>query len=266
MTLLRRFRPRRISLRMFLVALPLIVAFSVLVILLGSREHRRLSFEAAADKARGIAHMTAFGLGPALFFEDSHTINEVVQSAKQNKELAYIVVLDASGRTAAEFNAAAAPRPKAAPAPVPETGYFSPDRETYHIATSVVYGDREVGRLLLGLSLGDALRAAAIFRGKLILIGLGLLLSGLASVFLVSIAITKPLRRVSETARRIALGDMTVRAPVMSLDESGHLAMAFNDGGRARGFPGNPGKPRQASHPGSPDRGRRTASGRSLSP
>lgn len=228
MNLLRLFRPRRIGLRMFLVTAPLIVIFGLIVMVMGSKAHREQSFEAAADKARGIAHMTAFGLGPALFFEDSLTINEVVQSAKQNQELAYIVVLDASGRAVAEFNIAASPHSNAALAAVPETGYFSPDRETYHVAIPVVYGDREVGRLFLGISLRDALRAAAIYRGKLILTGLVMLLLGLAAMFFLGMAITKPLRRVSEAARRIAQGDMTVRAPVTSLDESGHLAMAFN--------------------------------------
>lgn len=222
------FRPRRFGLKMFFVALPIIVTFSVLAVLLGSRERMKQSFEAAADKAQVISRMTIFGLGPALFFEDSHTIEEVVQSAKQNKDLSYIVVLNASGHTVAEFNRSAAPDANG-PAPVvSENGFFSWDEETYHLAAPILYTDRQVGSLYFGLSLHDALRAAAIYRGKLSLVGMGLLISGLAAVFFLSMAITRPLRRVSETAREIARGDMTKRAPVTTVDESGQLAVAFN--------------------------------------
>ncbi len=213
---------------MFFVALPIIMAFSALVILLGSSEHRKQSFEAAADKAHVISHMTTFGLGPALFFEDSSTIEEVIQSAKQNKDLSYIVVLDASGRTVAEFNKSAAPPQDAGFASGMEKGYFSRDGETYHFAAPVIYNDRQLGSLYLGLSFHDALRATAIYRGKLILVGLGLLIVGLAAVYFLSMAITRPLRRVAETAREVARGDMTKRAPVTTFDESGQLAMAFN--------------------------------------
>jgi diguanylate cyclase (GGDEF)-like protein/PAS domain S-box-containing protein len=221
-------RPQRFGLKMFFVALPIIMAFSALVILLGSSERRKQSFETAADKAHVIAHMTTFGLGPALFFEDSHTIEEVVQSAKQNKDLSYIVVLNASGHAVAEFNSLAVPHADAPSAVASENGYFSADDETYHLAAPVLYTDRQVGSLYLGLSLRDALRAAAIYRGKLVLAGLGLLIAGLAAVYFLSMAITKPLRRVSETAREIARGDMTKRAPVSTFDESGQLAVAFN--------------------------------------
>ncbi len=208
--------------------LPIVVTFSALLVVLGSRERRDLSFQAAADKAHGIAHMTVFGLGPALFFEDSPTIEEIVLSAKQNRDLAYIVVMNASGRVVAEFNRVEAPHGAAALTDVSEKGYFSADRETYHFASPVIYEDKQVGRLLFGLSLTDALRAAAVYRVKLILLGLGLLITGMSAAFYLSRAVTKPLRAVSEAAREIAKGDMTKRAPVSGVDESGQLAMAFN--------------------------------------
>lgn len=228
MRLPESLRPKRFGLKVFIFAQPIIVLFSVFVVLLGSRERQKQSFEVAADKARSIARMTAFSLGPALFFEDAGAIDEVIQSAKQNMDLAYIVVLDASGRAIAEFNGSAAPDSKSGPPAARETGYFSPDGETYHFSAPVMVKDRPAGRLLLGLSLREAIRATSVYRSKLILLGLGLMLAGLVAVYFLSMAITKPLGRVSETARQIALGDLTLRAPVTSADESGQLARAFN--------------------------------------
>ncbi len=228
MKLLEAFRPRSFGMRVFIFVQPIIVVFSVFVIILGSRERQKQSFEVAADKARSIARMTVFSLGPPLFFEDPSAIDEVVQSAKQNKDLAYLVVLDASGREVAQFNGALAPDSKSAPDAAQETGYFSSGKETFHIAAPVVVKDRPAGRLLLGLSLREAIRETAIYRSKLMLLGLGLLLSGMAAVYFLSMAITKPLGRVSGIALEIARGDLTLRAPVSSRDESGRLAAAFN--------------------------------------
>ena len=222
-------RPRRFGLKVFIFVLPILVAFSILSTVIGSRERRKQVFEAAEDKTHGIAHMTSFGLGPALFFEDARTIEEVVQSARQNRDLAYLVVLDASGRVVAEFNRTAAPPSDAAPlAAEAHKGHLSPDGQTYHFEIPVAYGDRQLGRLLLGLSLREALQEAADYQRKLILIGLGLLASGMMAVLFLSMAITKPLRRLAETAHEIAQGDMTKRARVSTRDESGHLAVAFN--------------------------------------
>lgn len=220
-------RPKSIGLKVFLVALPIVIAFSVLFVLLGAYERRKQSAAAAETRTRTIARMTAFSLGPALFFEDAQAIDEVVQSARQNRDLAYLVVLNASGRAVAEFNAAAAPETRASPA-AGETGDFSADGAAYHFSVPVVVKDREVGRLFLGLSLEEALREAAVYRGKLFLAGLGLIFTGMASVYFLSMIITRPLRRVSETAREIARGNLALRAPVMNRDESGRMAEAFN--------------------------------------
>ncbi len=222
-------RPRRFGLKVFIFILPILVTFSVLSAVIGSRERLKQAIQFAADKTHGIAHMTAFGLGPALFFEDARTIDEVVQSARQNKDLAYLVVLDGSGRAVAEFNRTAAPLSStaalAADAPI---GRLSPDGETYHFEIPVTYRDRRLGRLLLGLSLRETLQKEVAYQRKLILIGVGLFLSGLVVVLFLSMAITKPLQRLAETASAIAQGDMTKRARVSTRDESGHLAVAFN--------------------------------------
>jgi diguanylate cyclase (GGDEF)-like protein/PAS domain S-box-containing protein len=222
-------RPRRFGLKVFIYVFPIVVVFSVFSIALGSRERLKQSFEAAADKTHGIAHMTSFALGPPLFFEDAPSIEEVVQSAKQNSDLAYLVVLDASGRAVAEFNRSAAPPLYSIiVGPDSHMGQFSPDGTMYHFMIPVTYRNQGVGKLLLGLSLRDVLQAAAVYNLKLIMVGMGLLVSGLAAVLFLSMAITKPLRRVSEVAREIARGDMSKRAPVTTLDESGQLAEDFN--------------------------------------
>ncbi len=228
MNLFQTLKLRKFNQKVFAVAVPIIMIFSAAVVILGSSERRRQSLRAAEDGALTIARMTAFSLGPALFFEDSRTIEEVVQNAKQNKDLAYLLISDASGRSAAEYNRIAAPDSKSVPRAGLSSGYFVMNEEMYHFTFPIVFEGKDVGRLMFGLSLHEALREAAAHRGKLILLGLALLVSGIVAVYFTSAAITKPLRRVSEAARAIALGDMSRRVPITTADESGQLAAAFN--------------------------------------
>lgn len=55
------------------------------------------------------------------------------------------------------------------------------------------------------------------------------LLFGLLAAWLLSGWLTKPLRRLSQTARQIASGDLSCRADVQTRDEIGGLARDFND-------------------------------------
>ncbi|MHB8095623.1 MAG: CHASE sensor domain-containing protein, partial [Candidatus Aminicenantales bacterium] len=96
-------RPRRISSRVFLVVVPLILAMSLLIIIQGPKEFGKQAFADAEAKATSISRVVAFSLVPALFFEDEKTIEGIILSARQNKDLAYLVVVDASGREVAAF-------------------------------------------------------------------------------------------------------------------------------------------------------------------
>lgn len=70
--------------------------------------------------------------------------------------------------------------------------------------------------------ISDALRAGLLYGG---LVALG----GTLAVHAISRRITRPLRRVSEAAARVAGGDYSAEVPVTSSDEVGLLSDAFNE-------------------------------------
>ena len=63
---------------------------------------------------------------------------------------------------------------------------------------------------------------------KLIIIGLGGGTTLLLVVYLLSIKITKPILAITQAAENIAAGETGVRAPVLTQDEIGSLAITFN--------------------------------------
>jgi twitching motility protein PilJ len=77
---------------------------------------------------------------------------------------------------------------------------------------------------LLDERVSSSRRHMATFLGGGILIAL---LAGVFAYFTI-IAVTRPLRKLSDTAQKIAAGDKTARAQVLTRDEIGELAMQFD--------------------------------------
>ena len=225
MNLLNLLRPRRIGVKLFLVFTPLILVLSFVIAIIGPNQNKRQALAAVADKSVSISGMIAYSLGPALYFEDLPTVQEVILSAEQNKDLAYIVVLDASGKEVASFQKDRAPELYPL---LLKNGRISSDGKLYQQVVPIAYKDKEIGRLYLGLSLAGVLQQIEAIRNRLIAVGSAIFVLGIAAVLFMSFLITGPLWRVSETAKKIAQGDMSLRAQVQTFDEVGHLAMAFN--------------------------------------
>jgi twitching motility protein PilJ len=73
-------------------------------------------------------------------------------------------------------------------------------------------------------------RVSSSRRHMLTFLGGGMLLALVAAVFayFTIIAVTRPLRKLSDTAQKIAAGDKTARAQIVTRDEIGELAMQFD--------------------------------------
>ena len=82
-------------LRLLVVVLVSLAAGAIVVFL--PQHERRQALEATAQRARTVAQMTAFAIGPAVEFGDWQTVEETIAAARQNPDLAYLAVLDGEG-------------------------------------------------------------------------------------------------------------------------------------------------------------------------
>jgi diguanylate cyclase (GGDEF)-like protein/PAS domain S-box-containing protein len=217
--------PRRISTKLILVLMPLVLAFSLLIVLLGPRYFRIQAIRDLEDKSLGIAEITAYSLAPALYLNDRPTIDEVISNARKNTDLDYLVISDSTNKPTASYGLEAAVRSRYLEI---ERAGISADGLVYGVKVPVIYNDRKLGDLHLGFSMKRVYEFIGNLKRTLALVGLAFFVIGLAAVFLISNAITGPLRRMAQTAGRIVEGDLTRRADVSSRDETGELARSFN--------------------------------------
>jgi signal transduction histidine kinase len=191
---------------------------------------RKLEQEAlalSAHKAETLAQLTAFTIHPALYFEDRAALEEALSGARGDKDVAYVVVIDGSGRPIAEF------RPeRATPGALTRRaagGAVSPRRDLFEVMTPILDQGRELARLYIGISLDRLNREILRTRIAMGMTSLLIFAAGLAAVLLISSFLTQPLRQVAASARNIAAGNLDQNVPVGSSDEVGQLASSFND-------------------------------------
>lgn len=102
------------------------------------------------------------------------------------------------------------------------------DSETVH-ATPLQGGDHTLlGVLAIGSSRRDQVALTRFIRWTGISAAAGALLIGLIVGAWATARVTRPVRRLSDSAREVAAGNWTVHANVESKDEIGDLARAFN--------------------------------------
>ena len=183
---------------------------------------RKLEDEAIAlvsHKAETLAQLTAFTIHPAIYFQDRAALDEALSGTRRDKDVAYVLVTDAAGRTLTAFH------------PERATGRsgVSADRTLYEVATPIRDGDRELARLHIGMSLARVHREVTEMRVAIGILSALILAVGLTGVLLISNVLTRPLRDVAAGAGRIAAGDLDARVPAGRGDEIGRLATAFND-------------------------------------
>ncbi|MFM7909015.1 MAG: histidine kinase dimerization/phospho-acceptor domain-containing protein, partial [Microcystis sp.] len=82
--------------------------------------------------------------------------------------------------------------------------------------------------LVAEINQSDTIEQVKKLTEKLIIIGLGGGTTLLLVVYLLSIKITKPILAITQAAENIAAGETGVRAPVLTQDEIGSLAITFN--------------------------------------
>ena len=183
-------------------------------------------FKAITQKALSISEMTAYSISPAIVFDDRKGAEEALQSARQNKDLVYMVVVDDSGRIFAEYNKDEAE--KVDYRTLCRHDQIEEGELVYKTVTPIMQHGRQIGSLYTGISLEAVTLNVQQSQSTFALVSLVIFLAGMAATFGITALMTKRLRRMVDTVEKIAEGDMQQRASVSSHDEVGNLATSFN--------------------------------------
>jgi signal transduction histidine kinase len=103
------------------------------------------------------------------------------------------------------------------------------DEDILATAVPVVHRGERVGAVRITQSVAAVDRAINRSRAGLILIGVLVLVAGMAAAVFIASQVAGPLRRLEAAAESITAGQLDVRAPVEGSDEQRSLARAFNE-------------------------------------
>lgn len=195
------------------------------------------------DEAHALSLMAALSVAPGLAVGDPSSVYQALVAIKENPDLAYVVIFDgANDQPFAVYNVQLAehhrfrnvameqrdaPRRQGA-VPQRVLGGFTDGGRIYQTQVPIFDQGRQVGRMFLGLSTDRLNREVEINRTIVATVAFAIFVIGILSALAIAGAITRPLRSIAETTKRIAGGDLGQRARVKGRDEVAQLARSFN--------------------------------------
>ncbi|MBK5260370.1 MAG: EAL domain-containing protein [Thermoanaerobaculia bacterium] len=202
-------------------------------------------FEAArrslVDEGYSIAKMASISVAPGLESKSQSSVFQALTALRENSGIAYIVVLDDRQQLFAQFNQPLADfhnykkiemqaRGTADPRNALQTvAGFSSDKEIFQIHTPAGERGSIDGEVFIGLSTRRMFADVDEMRRAVTTVSVAVFAIGMLFVIVVSSAISRPLRGIVETTRRIAAGNLAERAVVdRSTREVAQLARSFN--------------------------------------
>jgi len=206
----------------------LIAGISIFIYLYFPAALQRQELKNYTKSAVSIAEMTAYSIAPALFFGDTSSVAEVLNSVKQNPDFNFIVAFNDGGRIIAVESENDDFSVYTDSINVHHDNYISPDGRIMVTQTPVTINAQVLGKIVLGLSLDDLRKAVNDSKKTTALVSLVILCTGIIVVTGISALLTRPLGHIVDTIERIAAGDYSHRANPSSSLEVNRLAGTFN--------------------------------------
>ncbi|MFA6570339.1 MAG: ATP-binding protein [Bacteroidota bacterium] len=183
------------------------------------------TYDLISHRIEGISNMTSYAISSALFYEDKENMKETFNIISQDKDILYVIVTDLSNKLIFSYNLKQAEK----------NGYnnslnnqISSNISVYKYNNDIVYNNKKVGRLFLGVSLTEINKQISEVRTSIAIISSLCFLISLIVVFGISDFLSKPLEKIVKTIVEISEGDISKRLDYDYHDEIGHLARSFN--------------------------------------
>ncbi len=217
--------PIQAKLFLFICFVPLLI--STINFSYYSKIHEKEALKKLNEYVDNLSEMLAFTAASSLKLQNFESLGSAIQWAKKDKRLHYLGIFNNDDKEISIFN------PNQLKLQLSEILYrkntFVLD-EILFIAKPIVYFENRQGTLLLAISLDDLYSNISNNKLKNLSISLGIIFLGILVSLLFSQIFTKPIRQLTETAKRVSSEkNYSIRAIKKNEDEVGLLIEQFNE-------------------------------------
>ena len=179
---------------------------------------RKQTLHILEEKVQGVAEMIALATGIGLESDDMAPIHEALNSVKGDSSLIYVILLDLQNSVIAAFNPSDL---NVATGELFKTVGVVEQEGRLAMAKPIRYRNREYGTVVLAFSLDRVERSIVTHRvGTLYFIGVMMGLGVFIAMFFGD-RITRPIIKLRNAAKEVALGDFDVKIEIENDDEIG---------------------------------------------
>lgn len=180
------------------------------------------------NRGHALSSLMAVATTNALLAEDLASLAEVIDRTERQPDVSYAEVTDAEGNVLASTDPARVGKRVKPKIKVSESMPLTPGDRVLDLREDIHVAGHDVGAVFVGMSTENLDRALAATRDEGLLFILAALFVGSVAAWALSFATTRNLHTMTTAVRRIADGDLDVRANIDTRDEVGLLARAFN--------------------------------------
>jgi PAS domain S-box-containing protein len=178
------------------------------------------------NEAQTIANIVATNSAPAVYFNDSDALNELIAIVKSNSDLRFVVITDLNSKPLASFNIDQALRLEYKSTSI--DGDLSSDKKTQMFRSAVILNNHSLGDVYIGVSMDKMLEHVEESRTTLMLISICVFILGVGSIFYFSHNALKSLTGMANTFERVAEGDYSQRVEGSQVREIDRFAASYN--------------------------------------
>ena len=193
-------------------------------------QQRKTALEGMQSKGRSLIRMLAYNLSSALDFNDLESVNEIVKSAYQDKDISFVLIRRSQFNDTLFYRLqeSATVPPEMIPDKIDTAVSVFMDRDHMYVSAPILAGRQTLGMLLLGFSLKSLKLEIAEKRMLILILNLLILITGIVIAGYLSNRLTKPIRKLTGVALLLAKGEWGTQVLVEHSDEIGVLADTFN--------------------------------------
>jgi len=236
----RFYRNISLAAKFSLVISALAVLVGILSIVVVTRFQERSILGEVERRARGLTSILVHSSVQAVLSDDYLLLQEIIDSIAEKEDVAYAMILANDGRVIVHSNTI-------------ERGKVYTDSLSRKVAASeyelfevfrgsdgsmmwdvsmpiraTILDENKIASARIGFSLKRTYGEIARIRSRIMLIGIFGIILAIAIAWYLSKAVTGPVKRLVEAARRIGSGDLSYRVDIDRGDEIGKLAYEFN--------------------------------------